>query len=175
MCTSSLAADLCRKKIHKNREDLPSFIIFLHDIECDNVLQFEWRAREVCLLQNNFSELWLINSLNEWTIHHCAKKKKWQKLPSLQYDNMHQFQGATQTNWASVLWLVRYSPVWKQPHWPKDQTAANQTAALEWCRSTVHLMILVFFYIYTKIDLNLFTYCFFKAYILLMDQRSLRS
>ena len=149
MCTSSLAADLCRKKIHKNREDLPSFIIFLHDIECDNVLQFEWRAREVCLLQNNFSKLWLINSLNEWTIHHCAKKKKWQKLPSLQYDNMHQFQGATQTNWASVLWLVRYSPVWKQPHWPKDQTAANQTAALEWCRSTVHLMILVFFlYIY---------------------------
>ena len=139
---------------------------------CFNSL--EWCAREVCLLQNNFSELWLINSLNEWTIHHCAKKK-WQKLPSLQYDNMHQFSGATQMNRASVLWLVRYSPVWKQPHWPKDQTAANQTAALEWCRSTVHLMILVFFYIYPKIDLNLFTYCFFKAYILLMDQRSLRS
>ena len=113
---------------------------------CFNFL--EWHAREVCLLQNNFSELWLINSLNEWTIHHCAKKK-WQKLPSLQYDNMHQFSGATQTNRASVLWLVRYSAVWKQPHWPKDQTAANQTAALEWCRSTVHLMILVFFlYIY---------------------------
>ena len=139
---------------------------------CFNFL--EWHAREVCLLQNNFSELWLINSLNEWTIHHCAKKK-WQKLPSLQYDNMHQFSGATQTNRASVLWLVRYSAVWKQPHWPKDQTAANQTAALECCRSTVHLMILVFFYIYTKIDLNLFTYCFFKAYILLMDQRFLRS
>ena len=109
---------------------------------CFNFL--EWHAREVCLLQNNFSELWLINSLNEWTIHHCAKKK-WQKLPSLQYDNMHQFSGATQTNRASVLWLVRYSAVWKQPHWPKDQTAANQTAALECCRSTVHLMILVFF------------------------------
>ena len=41
---------------------------------CFNSL--EWRAWEVCLLQNNFSELWLINSLNEWTIHHCAKKKK---------------------------------------------------------------------------------------------------
>ena len=131
---------------------------------------FEWRAREVCLLQNNFERTLINKQLERVNNTSLCKKKKLRKVPSLQYDNMHQFSGRHE--WAGLLccdWfgIVRYG------NSPIDPKIANQTAALEWCRSTVHLMILVF--IYSKIDINLFTYCFFKAYILLMDQRSLRS
>ena len=135
---------------------------------CFNSL--EWHAREVCLLQNNFSELWLINSLNEWTIHHCAKKNNESYHPSnmttcINFQERHKRIRPLCCDWFGT---VRYG------NSPIDPKIANQRAALEWCRSTVHLMILIFFF-YSKIDLNLFTYCFFKACILLMDHRSLKS
>ena len=172
VCVLLHCQQICEER--KFRKIESTYLHSLYSCTTSNVTMcfnsLKWRAREVCLLQNNFSELWLINSLNEWTIHHCAKKKR-QKLPSLQYDNMHQFSGATQMNRASVLWLVRYSPVWKQPHWPKDSQSES-------CFGMVQVNCPfddTSFFFYSKIDLNLFTYCFFKACILLMDHRSLKS
>ena len=131
----------------------------------------EWRAQEVCLLQNNY-EWTLINKQLERVNNTSLCKKKLRKLQSLQYDNMHQFSGAAWMNRAAVLWLIGYSQVWKQPHWPKVSQSES-------CFGMVQVNCpfdgISFFFFYSKIDLNLFTYCFFKAYILLMDQRSLRS
>ena len=112
---------------------------------CFNSL--EWRAREVCLLQNNFSELWLINSLNEWTIHHCAKKNDESYHPSnmttcINFQERHKRIGPLCCDWFGT---VRYG------NSPIDPKIANQRAALEWCRSTVHLMILVFFFFIARL------------------------
>lgn len=117
----------------------------------------EWRAQEVCLLQNNFERA-LINKQPERVNNtSLCKKKKLRKLPSLQYDNMHQLSGASRMNRATVLWLVQYSPVWKQPHWPKDSQSDSCFGMVQ-----VNCPFDGISFFYGKIDLNLFTYSFLK-------------
>ena len=132
----------------------------------------EWRAQEVCLLQNNFG--WtLINKqlerVNNTSL--CKKKKKIKKItvpPIWQHASI--FRSDMNDPGRCVVIGSAQSGMETAP-WPKDSQSDS-------CFGMVQVNCPfddISFFFYSKIDLNLFTYCFFKACILLMDHRSLKS